>query len=146
MTSFAVRRRIRSKAELFLEVTIDYLFALTVSFIIVPRTGQFAGVKANSFSVSWTPPADSGPIGSYRVKALPQDNPSAGAVTCNYASGENARCEGLQGNTLYKATIEAWCAEYGAPAEYGAALTTNQQLTQIDSKAFFFRDANTIYK
>ncbi len=57
---------------------------------------------------------------------------------CNYASGENARCEGLQGNTLYKATIEAWCDRYEtAPAEYGAALTTTQQLTEIDSKAFF---------
>ncbi len=102
---------------------------------------------AKSFSVSWAPPADSGPIDSYRIKALPQDNPSAGAVTCKYASGENARCEGLQGNTLYKATIEAWCDRYEtAPGEYGAVLTTNQQLTEIDSKACFLRDFNIIYE
>ncbi len=115
--------------------------------MVVPLAAQFADVKAKSFSVSWAPPADSGPIGSYRVKALPQDNPSTGAVMCNYASGENARCEGLQGNTLYRATIEAWCDRYEtAPAEYGAALTTNQQLTQIDSKAFFLRDVDTIHE
>ncbi len=66
---------------------------------------------------------------------------------CNYAGGENARCEGLQGNTLYKATIEAWCDRYEtAPAEYGVSLKTNQQMTEIDSKAFFLRGINVIYK
>ncbi len=81
------------------------------------------------------PPADNGQIDRYRVKALPQGNPLAVTVSCNYASGENAHCEGLQGNTKYKASIEAWCGESETPeADYGAPLTTQSQLTKIDGK------------
>ncbi len=134
---FAVRNLIRSKPEQFQGVNIDYRFLLTTSFIIEPQGGRFSEVTAKSFNVSWSPPSNSGPIDKYRVKALTQGTSSAVSVACTYKSGLSAHCEGLQGNTAYKTTIEAWCDNYEtAPAEYGAALTTNQQLTEIDSKFF----------
>ncbi len=107
--------------------------------------GRFYEVTAKAFSVLWWPPTDNGPIDRYRVEAASQDNPLAEVVGCRYTSGEDARCESLQGNTHYKVTIEAWCAQYEtAPADYGAALITTQQLTGIDSKSFFLRYVNTI--